>query len=343
MSARQSLTLLLAALSASAALFSANLSADEVNIYSARKEALIKPILDTFTQETGIKVNLVTGKADALLARLKNEGKLSPADMLLTTDAGRLHRAKAFGMFQPIESATLTKNIPANLRDTDNTWFGLSTRARPIMYAKDRVDPVHLSSYEALTGAAFKGKICIRSSSNIYNQSLIASMIAADGEKATQDFASGLVKNFARPPKGGDRDQIKAVANGECDIAIANTYYLAGMLKGKDAAQKKAAESVAVFWPNQAGRGTHINVSGAGILSSAKNKAAAIKLLEFLSSSKAQAWYTEANNEWPIDKNVASSALLKSFGEFKADTVNLSQLGELNATAVKVMDQAGWR
>ncbi len=318
-------------------------SASEVNIYSARKEMLIKPLLDQFTQATDIKVNLVTGKADALLARLLNEGKLTPADVLLTTDAGRLYRAKQAGMLQSVDSSYLNQHIPAYLRDIDNQWFGLSTRARPIMYSTDRVKPESLSTYEALAQPEFKGKVCIRSSSNIYNQSLVASMLAADEAAKTGQFLQDFVKNFAQPPKGGDRDQIKAVANGICDVTIANTYYLAGMINGNNKDQQEAAAKISIFWPNQGGRGTHVNISGAGIIKSSKNRAAAVKLLEFLASEEAQAWYAQTNNEYPVRQGVAYSPLLESWGTFKADQINLSRLGELNAQAVKLMDKAGWR
>ena len=206
-------------------------AADEINLYSARKENLIKPLLDRFTAHTGIRVNLVTGKADALLKRLQIEGRNSPADLLITTDAGRLHRAVMAGVTQPVESEILASVVPEAFRDPERHWYGLSLRARPILYVKGKVDPTSLSSYEALSAPAWKGKICIRSSDNIYNQSLVASLIAANGESQTGDWANGLVQNFARPPKGGDRDQIKGAAAGICDIAIANTYYLVGMLK----------------------------------------------------------------------------------------------------------------
>jgi len=315
----------------------------EVNLYSARKENLIKPLLDRFTEETGIQVNLVTGKADALLQRLQSEGDNSPADLLITTDAGRLHRAKEAGVTQAVDSAELSRRIPASFRDPDGHWFGLSLRARPILYVKGRVDPAELSRYEALADPAWKGRICIRSSDNIYNQSLVASLIAADGEEATETWAKGLVANFARPPKGGDRDQIKAAAAGLCDIAIANTYYLAGMLTSQDAAQREAAEQVAVFWPNQKGRGAHVNVSGASVTRAAKNRDNAIRLLEFLVSEEAQSWYAETNGEYPVRPDVPPSELLSSWGEFKMDTLNLSRLGELNPEAVRLMDRAGWK
>lgn len=315
----------------------------DVNVYSARKEKLIKPLLDQFTQETGVKVNLVTGKADALLARLKSEGALTPADILITTDAGRLHRAKEAGFLSDLNLDVLAKKVPANYRDKDNQWVGLSLRSRPIVYRKGGVDPATLSTYEALADPKFKGKICIRSSSNIYNQSLVASMIASDGEAATLNWAKKFVKNFARPPKGGDRDQIKAVANGECDIAVVNTYYLAGMLQSKSAEQVEAAKKIAVFWPNQNNRGAHVNVSGAGIVKSSKNKAVAIKLIEFLVSDGAQQWYAQANHEFPIRSGIQASKTLNDWGVFKADNLNLSKLGDLNAQAVRLMDKAGWK
>jgi iron(III) transport system substrate-binding protein len=315
----------------------------EVNLYSARKEKLIKPLLDRFTEATGITVNLVTGKADALLQRLQTEGRNSPADLLITTDAGRLHRAKEAGVTQAVESDLLSGQVPASFRDPQGHWFGLSLRARPLLYVKERVDPSVLSSYEALTDPRWRGRICIRSSNNIYNQSLVASMIAANGPEASEHWVKGLVNNFARPPRGGDRDQIKAAAAGLCDIAIANTYYLAGMLSSKDAAQREAAGKMAVFWPNQNSRGAHVNVSGASVTRAAKNRDNAIRLLEFLVSKEAQSWYAQANGEYPVRNDVAASDLLTSWGRFKMDTLNLSRLGELNPQAVRLMDRAGWK
>ncbi len=323
--------------------FAGSAAADEVNLYSARKEELIKPLLDRFTADTGITVNLVTGKADALLKRLESEGMNSPADLLLTTDAGRLFRAKAAGVTQAFVTDAISENIPEQYRDPQGHWVGLSLRARPILYAKDRVDPTMLSTYEDLADPKWKGKICIRSSSNIYNQSLIASLIEALGAEETEKWATGLVANFARPPKGGDRDQIKAAAAGQCDIAIANTYYLAGMATSKDEAQREAAAKVVVFWPNQDGRGTHVNVSGAALTKAAKNTEAAIKLVEFMTTAESQAWYSEANGEYPVRAGVAKSQTLQAWGDFKADTLSLAKLGENNGDAVRLMDRAGWK
>lgn len=318
---------------------------EEVNVYSARKEALIKPLLDQFSEETGITINLVTGKDDALLQKLKLEGANTPADLLFTADAGRLHRAKAADLTQTIESEVLEANIPANLRDPDGQWVGLTFRARPIMYAKERVDPNNLSTYEALTDEQWQGRICIRSSSNIYNQSLLASMIAAHGLEETEQWAKGLVKNFARPPAGGDTDQIKAVAAGECDIAIANTYYLARLAKSADEGEQAIADKVAIFWPNQGEdeRGTHVNVSGAALTQNAANKDNALQLLEYMTSDDAQAWYSEVNGEYPVKAGVEVSDVLKNWGEFKSDELNLSELGKNNADALKAMDKAGWK
>jgi iron(III) transport system substrate-binding protein len=314
-----------------------------VNLYSARKENLIKPLLDRFTEQTGIRVNLVTGKADALLQRLQSEGRNSPADLLITTDAGRLYRAMEAGLTRPVESAILDSVVPAAFRDPQGHWFGLSLRARPILYVKERVDPASLSSYEDLADPRWHGEICIRSSNNIYNQSLVASLIAADGEAQTEVWAKGLVSNFARPPRGGDRDQIKAAAAGVCDLAVANTYYLAGMLTSKDTAQRDAATKMGVFWPNQRGRGAHVNVSGAAVTAAAKHPENAVRLLEFLVGKESQAWYAEVNGEYPVRRDVPSSELLQSWGEFKMDTLNLSRLGELNPEALRLMDRAGWK
>ncbi|MCZ6471512.1 MAG: Fe(3+) ABC transporter substrate-binding protein [Gammaproteobacteria bacterium] len=323
---------------------STGVPAAEVNIYSARKENLIKPLLDQFSAQTGIKTNLITASADKLLTRMINEGRNTPADILITVDAGRLYRAMEADIFQPIESEKIEAIVPAHLRDPDNYWIALSKRARVIFYARDRVDPNALSSYENLADPQWKKRICIRGSGNIYNQSLVASMIAANGKQATQEWAQALVDNMARPPMGGDRDQIKAAAAGQCDIAVANTYYYAKMLENKqDQAQYQAAKKMAIFWPNQAGRGAHVNISGAGISKYSRNRENAIKLLEFLLSPEAQDWYASVNYEYPVNPEVKPSGLLASWGAFKTDTLNLSKLGELNAEAVKTMDRAGWK
>jgi iron(III) transport system substrate-binding protein len=319
------------------------LAAGEVNIYSERQEVLIKPLLDRFSAQTGIKVNLVAGKADALMQRLASEGINSPADVLLTVDAGNLNRAMELGLFQAVRSETLEKTVPAAYRDQAGHWFGLSMRARPIMYAKDRVNPADLATYQDLTDARWKGKVCVRSSSNVYNQSMVSALIAQHGVPATEAWAKGLVANFARPPQGGDRDQIKALAAGQCDVALVNTYYLGGMLNASQAEEKEAAAKVAILWPNQKDRGVHVNVSGAGVTKHAKNLDNAVRLLEFLVSEEAQRWYAEANYEYPVRPGTPVSATLAAWGTFKADDLNLAILGEHNPEAVRLMDRAGWR
>ena len=331
------------ALTLTLALPSASWATDEVNLYSARKQDLIQPLLDRFSQQTGVRVNLVTGKADELLKRLESEGINSPADLLLTVDAGNLHRAKEAGVTQAVTSETLAAAIPETYRDPEWHWLGLSLRARPILYVEGKVDPAELSTYEDLADPEWKGRICIRSSDNIYNQSLVASMIAADGVEATEAWAKGLVRNLARPPKGGDRDQISAAAAGQCDIAVANTYYLAAMLTSNDPADRASAEKLRVFWPNQDGRGVHVNVSGVALTRAAKNRDAAIKLIELLASDESQAWYAEVNGEYPVRPGIPMSDTLAAWGEFKADDLNLGRLGELNAEAVRLMDRAGWK
>ncbi|MBK8509501.1 MAG: Fe(3+) ABC transporter substrate-binding protein [Candidatus Competibacter sp.] len=315
----------------------------EVNIYSARKEDLIKPLLDDFSKQAGVTVNLVTGKEEALLQRLQSEGVNTPADLMLTTDAGRLAAAREAGVLQAVKSETLAARIPAAYRDPDGYWYGLSVRARPIIYARERVKPAELSTYDDLADPKWKGKVCVRSSDSVYNQSLVAGMISHHGEAKTEAWAKGLVANFARPPKGGDRDQIKAVAAGECDVTLANTYYLGGMVNSSDEAEKQAAAKVAVFWPDAKTAGVHVNISGAGVTANARNRDNAIKLLEFMAADAAQRWYAETNNEYPVNPAIAPSATLKAWGEFKADTLNVAKLGELNPAAVRLMDRAGWK
>lgn len=317
--------------------------AQEVNVYSARKEALILPLLEKFKAETGIGFNLITGKADALLKRLESEGQSSPADVFITTDAGRLQRARDAGVLQPVNNAILNATIPENLRDKENYWFGLSQRARVIFYVKDKVQPAELSTYEDLAEPKWKQRICIRSSDNIYNQSLVASMIAAHGVDQTEAWARGLVANFARKPAGGDTDQLRAAAAGLCDIAIANTYYFGRLVTSSKAEDREVAASLGVFWPNQNDRGAHVNVSGAAVTKHARHRNAAERLLEFLVSAESQTWYAEVNNEYPVVAGAKTSDTLKALGEFKGDSLNLSRLGENNREAVKLMDRAGWR
>lgn len=317
--------------------------AAEVNVYSARQDALIAPLLEQFEEATGIEVNLITGKAEELLTRIKAEGAATPADLLITVDAGNLHRAKEAGVLRSIDSTLLYSRVPSQWIDPDKQWIGLTVRARPIFYAKDRVDPSRLSTYEALTDAQWKGRVCIRSSGNIYNQSLVASMIEANGEAATEEWARGLVSNFARKPAGGDTDQLRAVAAGQCDIAIANTYYFGRLLDSNKPADQSVTESVAVFWPNQNDRGSHVNISGAGFVKYSKKQTEAMQLLEFMVSDAAQAYYAEINHEYPVVESAPLSPTIQALGTYKADSMNLGVLGTNNMRAVKVMDRAGWQ
>ncbi len=314
-----------------------------VNLYTDRHYDTDQELYDLFTQETGIKVNVVKGKSDELIERLAREGEDTQADLLITADAGRLHRAKVQGLLQPVSSEVLFNNIPANLRDPENYWFGLTVRARVIVYAKDRVDPSEISTYEDLTDPKWKGKILVRSSSNIYNQSLLASLIAIHGEEKGREWARGVVENMARDPEGNDRAQATAVAAGVGDLAIMNTYYIGKMLNSANPEEVKAAEALGIIFPDQEGTGTHINVSGIGLTKYAKNKENAIKLMEFLSSVKAQQQFAEANFEYPANPAVEPSELLKSWGDFKRQDISLSLLGELNSKAVQIFNEVGWK
>ncbi len=321
-----------------------NASDEVVNVYSARKEALVLPILERFKEDTGIEFNLVTGKADELLKRIELEGEATPADLFITVDAGRLYRAKESGVLQAIPSASIAL-APEHLRDADNLWVGLSMRARPIFYALDRVNPDELSTYEQLADESWQGRVCIRSSSNIYNQSLLASMIESNGPDITLEWATTFVKNFARPPSGGDTDQIKAVAAGLCDVAIANTYYYGRLAASDKDADNEVAASVGVFWPNQGDgdRGTHVNVSGGGIVKHSKNAGNAVRLIEYLLTTDSQSWYANVNHEYPVVPSVPVSSVLEGIGSFRADDVNMTVLGKNNRKAVELMDKAGWR
>ena len=314
----------------------------QINIYSHRHYDSDKILFQKFTDQTGIKINVIKGSADQLIERLISEGGNSPADILFTVDAGRLHRAKVAGILQPIESKILSENIPPSMRDEDGYWFGLTVRARVLVYSKKRVTPDQLSTYEDLANRKWRGKIAVRSSSNIYNQSLMASIIASNGSRKALTWAKSIRKNMARAPRGSDRDQARAVAAGLADVAIMNTYYLGILANSPDAKDREVFKKVSVFFPNQNDRGTHINISGAGITKSSKNKKDAIKFLEFLSGSDSQKTFGSVNYEYPIKIEANQSELLKSWGTFKYDKLNLSVLGANNAEAVKLFDKAGW-
>ena len=320
-------------------------SSDVVNIYSARQEALIQPLLEIFQERTGIAYNLLSGNADELLRRLELEGDATPADVFITVDAGRLYRAKQAGVLQPIDDEAVTSAVPGHLQDEDGLWVGLSKRARVIVYSADRVSGGELSTYEALADGGWANRICIRSSSNIYNQSLVASMIEAAGTEATESWARGIVANMARHPAGGDTDQIKAAAAGECDVAVANTYYFGRLAGSDDPDNRTIVSNLRIHWPNQGDgeRGTHVNVSGAGITKHAGHRDAAIELLRFLMSKEAQEWYAAVNFEFPVVPGTPVSPVLEALGEFVEDDLPLSALGLRNREAVQLMDRAGWR
>ncbi|WP_306643975.1 Fe(3+) ABC transporter substrate-binding protein [Sanyastnella coralliicola] len=314
----------------------------EVNIYSHRHYDIDQELFEEFEASTGIKVNVVKAKADELLVRLENEGADSPADLIMTSDAGRLVRAEQKGLLQPIESELLNARVAENLRDPQNQWYSLTVRARVFAYHPERVREDELTTYEDLANESWQGRIISRSSSNIYNQSLLASIIANDGAEAATAWATAVRANMARDPQGNDRAQVKAVAAGEADLAIVNTYYLGKMLNSENEAERKAGESVKLFFPNQDGRGTHINVSGAGLTKHSPNKENAIKLLEFLTSKEAQQRFADANYEYPVNPEAQASELLQSWGEFKRDSLNLVELGLNNARAIEIFGAANW-
>ncbi|OGQ23672.1 MAG: iron ABC transporter substrate-binding protein, partial [Deltaproteobacteria bacterium RIFCSPHIGHO2_02_FULL_60_17] len=310
--------------------------AQEVVVYSARIEALIKPILDAFTAKTGAKVKYFTASEKELLERLKAEGANSPADALMTVDAGNLWLAQNTGVLQGFKSEIIDKNIPAHLHGKDNAWVGLSVRARPIMRSTERVKPSELSTYEGLADPKWRGRICFRTSRQVYTQSLIATMIKSLGEKRTEEIARGWMANQPRIIDSDTR-VLEGIAAGQCDVGLTNTYYLA-RLKAKN-----PAFAVAPYWPNQNDRGVHVNVSGAGVTKYAKNREQAIKLIEFLSSPEAQNLYADVNYEYPANPAVKPHPLLASFGTFKADKVDIASAGEFQAAAVKLLDRVGYR
>ena len=313
-----------------------------LNLYSARHYQTDEALYANFTRNTGIKINRIEGKEDELLERIKNEGANSPADVFITVDAARLAQADALGLFAPVKSKILEDRIPDNLRSPD--WFAFSTRARVIVYNKASVNPADVQKYEALAGAKLKGKVCVRSGAHPYNLSLGSALIQHLGERKTEEWAKGLVANFARTPKGGDTDQIRAVAAGECGVSISNTYYIARLLRSKKPEDKLVMEKIGVVWPNQSTFGTHINISGGGMLKTAPHKEAAVKFLEYLAGDEAQAYFANGNNEWPVVKSAkVSNPALDSLGTFKPDSLNVGTLSKNTAQAQKIFDRAGWR
>lgn len=314
-----------------------------VNVYSHRHYDADQLLFDRFSQLTGIEVRVVTASADELITRLEREGDVSPADILITVDAGRLHRAKELGLLRSVRSPVLSEAIPDHLRDPEGYWFGLTQRARVLVYGLDRVDPQDLSTYEDLADPKWRGQLLVRSSENIYNLSLLASIIAANGSEAAEAWAQGVVSNLARPPQGNDTDQVLDVAAGVGDVAIVNTYYVGRLLHDQDPAARELASQVGIFFPNKGGRGAHVNVSGAGVTAYSPNPENATRLLEFLVSEEAQRVFAETIFEYPVREDVPWASTLQEWGQFQADTLNLRRLGELNSEAVMIFDRAGWR
>lgn len=314
-----------------------------VNVYTARHYEVDKKLFKQFTEETGIKVNVIEGKAEEHIERIKREGENTPADLFITVDGGILNLAKEQGILQPIESNVVNQQVPHNLRDQNNHWVGLSTRARVIVYAKDRVKPEELSTYEDLASGKWKGNVLIRSSTSLYNQSLVASLIELIGEKKTEAWAKGIVTNMGRNPKGGDKDQAKGIASGIGDVAIMNTYYVGAMLHSKDPEEVKSAQKIGVFFPNQQTTGTHINISGVGLTKYSKNEKNAVKLIEFLIGKEAQETIAEENYEFPVNSQALLPDLLKSWGEFKAQEIDFAKLGVHNKKALEILNKAGWK
>lgn len=319
-----------------------------LNLYSARHYQTDEALYENFTKKTGIKINRIEADDTAILERLKNEGKNSPADVILLVDAARLWRAEVDGLFQPVNSKILSSRIPENLRSKDDgkgsQWYGFSNRARVIVYNKDKVNKEDVATYESLADPKNKGKVCTRSGSHPYMLSLIGSMIERNGEKATEDWARGVVNNFARPPKGGDTDQIKGVASGECGVALSNSYYYARLMRSDKPADKEIVSKTAVIWPNQTGAGTHVNISGGAVAKNAPHPEAAVKFLEYLASDEAQAYFANGNNEWPVVASVdTKNPALQELGKFKAEKTPISVIGMNQIKAQKILDRVGYK
>ena len=332
-------TRLLAVLALAAAALPA--LAEEVVVYSARNEQLIKPLFDAYTRDTGVQVKFITDKEGPLMARLKAEGKNTPADVLLTVDAGNLWQASEEGLLRPIQSKTLQANVPAHLRDPGNEWFGLSVRARTLVYNTGKVKPADLSTYEDLANPKWKGRLCLRTSKKVYNQSLVAMMVHEYGEGKTEDIVRGWVANLATSPFPDDTKAMEAVAAGQCDVTLVNTYYFGRLM------EKNPTLPLAIFWPNQGLKnqtaGVHVNVSGAGVTRHAKNPAGAQKLIEWLSSEKAQNQFADVNLEYPVNSRVKPDAKVAAWGSFKQNLINVKEAGSLQTKAVKLMDRANYK
>jgi iron(III) transport system substrate-binding protein len=321
---------------------SASAQEKALNLYSARHYQTDEALYANFTRQTGIKINRIEAKEDELLERIRNEGANSPADVFLTVDAARLAKADELGLFAAVKSKTLEARIPANLRSPD--WFAFSTRARVIVANKDTVKAEDVQNYEDLASPRLKGKVCSRSGSHPYNISLMAALIAHLGEAKAEEWARGVVANFARSPKGGDTDQIKSVAAGECGVAVSNTYYLARLLRSERPEDRRMMERVTIVWPNQKSFGTHINISGGGMLKTAPNKESAVRFLEYLAGDDAQRYFADGNNEWPaVASVVVKNPALDAMGKFKADSLPVATLAKNAVAAQRIYDRAGWK
>jgi len=315
-----------------------------LNLYSSRHYQTDDALYTSFTKLTGIKINRIEAGEDALIERIRNEGERSPGDVLVTVDAGRLWRAEQLGMFQPVKSALLESRIPANLREPGGHWYGFSTRARLIAYNKAKVKPGEIQTYEELADPKWKGRVCMRSSTNIYNLSLMGALIDHLGEQKAEQWAQGVRANLAVEPKGGDTDQLKSVAAGQCDVTISNQYYYARLLRSQKPDERQVGERIGVVFPNQKTWGTHVNISGAGVLKHAPNREAAIKFLEYLASDDAQRYFADGNNEWPAVAGVkADNPVLNSFAEFKRDTLNVAVLGRNQPGSQRIYDRVAWK
>jgi iron(III) transport system substrate-binding protein len=315
-----------------------------LNLYSSRHYQTDEALYTNFTKQTGIKINRIEAGEDPLIERIKNEGARSPADVLITVDAGRLWRAEQAGLFQPVKSAVLDQRIPAHLREPSGLWYGFSTRARVIAYNKAKVKPGEIRNYEDLADAKWKGRICMRSSTNIYNLSLLGALIDHLGEAKAEAWAKGVRTNLAVDPKGGDTDQLKNVAAGQCDVTISNQYYYARLLRSSKPDEREVGEKIGIVFPNQSSWGTHVNISGAGVLKNAPHRDNAIKFLEYLASDDAQRYFAEGNNEWPAVKSVrVDNPVLKMLGEFKQDSLNVAVLGKNQPSSQKVYDRVAWK
>jgi iron(III) transport system substrate-binding protein len=321
-------------------------AADEpvLNLYSARHYQTDEALYDNFSKATGIRINRIEAGDEQLLERIRSEGAMSPADILLIVDAARLWSAQQQGLFQPVKSTTLEERIPASMRDPDGNWYGFSSRARVIVYDKAAVNPADVATYESLADAKNRGKVCTRSGSHPYNLSLVAALIAHNGETKTEAWAKNVVANMARTPRGGDSDQIKGVAAGECGIALSNTYYYVRLMRSAKPEEREWAAKTGIVWPDQASYGAHINIAGAGVLKNAPHRENAVKFLEYLAGDEAQAYFANGNNEWPAVKGaVAKNPELESLGTFKADPLPIATLGRNTPAAQKLMDRAGWK